>query len=51
MKTYAWFYADDLGEYDIQCTEYCGMGHSEMLAKLHIVPEKEYLTWLVEESD
>jgi len=51
MKTYAWFYADDLGEYDIQCTEYCGMGHSEMLAKLHIVPEKEYLTWLEEESD
>ncbi len=51
MKTYAWFFADDLGDYDIQCTEYCGMGHSEMLAKLHIVSEKEYLTWLEEESD
>ena len=49
METYAWFSADKIGEYDIQCTEYCGTGHSEMLAKLRIVPKDEYLEWLEEE--
>lgn len=51
MKTYAWFQADALGEYDIQCTEYCGTGHSAMTAKLRIVPEKEYLEWLEKEDE
>ena len=50
MDTYAWFYADTIGEYDIQCTEYCGTGHSSMLAKLRIVPKAEYLKWLDEEE-
>lgn len=49
MPTYAWFQADELGEYDIQCTEYCGVDHSLMLAKLRIVPEEEFVTWLEEE--
>lgn len=46
MPTYAWFYADKLGEYDIECAEYCGVDHSAMLAKLKIVPEKDFETWL-----
>jgi len=50
MDTYVWFYADKVGEYDIQCTEYCGVGHSSMLAKLRIVPKVEYLRWLDEEE-
>jgi len=49
MPTYAWFYADKVGEYDILCTEYCGTEHSAMLALLKIVPEDEYKEWL--ESD
>ncbi len=48
MPTYAWFFADKVGEYDIQCTEYCGVNHSAMVAKLRIVPEEEYLAWLAE---
>jgi cytochrome c oxidase subunit II len=51
MKTYAWFQADSLGEYDIQCTEYCGTDHSAMIAKLRIVPEQEYLDWLEKEDE
>jgi cytochrome c oxidase subunit II len=51
MPTYAWFYADEKGEYDIQCTEYCGVGHSEMVAKLRIVDEDEYEKWLEKESE
>lgn len=48
LETYTWFQADRLGEYDILCTEYCGVEHSAMLAKLKIVPEEEYLQWLEE---
>lgn len=48
MATYAWFPADKIGEYDIECTEYCGVDHSAMVAKLKIVPEKEFQTWLLE---
>lgn len=48
MPTYAWFFADKVGEYDIQCTEYCGVSHSAMVGKLRIVAEEEYLAWLAE---
>ncbi len=51
MPTYAWFLADKVGEYDIQCTEYCGVNHSAMVAKLRIVPQEEFDAWLAEESD
>lgn len=51
MPTYAWFFADEKGEYDIQCTEYCGVDHSAMVAKLRIVPQEEFDAWLAKESD
>lgn len=50
MDTYAWFRADKAGEYDILCTEFCGLGHSQMVAKLRIVPEEQYLAWLEEDE-
>lgn len=50
MTTYVWFYADKIGEYDIQCTEYCGVDHSAMLGKLRIVSGDEFETWLEEEE-
>jgi heme/copper-type cytochrome/quinol oxidase subunit 2 len=46
MTTYTWFQADEVGEFDIQCTEYCGTDHSAMVAKLRIVPEDEYEQWV-----
>lgn len=49
MYTYAWFQADDPGEFDIQCTEYCGVDHSAMVAKLRIVPEEEFDIWIEED--
>jgi cytochrome c oxidase subunit II len=51
MPTYAWFFADKVGEYDIQCTEYCGVNHSAMVAKLKIVPQEEFDAWFAKESD
>lgn len=50
MPTYAWFQADKVGEYDIQCTEYCGVDHSYMVAKLKIVPQDEYDVWIEQEE-
>ena len=51
MEKYVWFQADEVGEYDIQCTEYCGVDHSAMLGKLKIIPEDEFNIWIEEDSD
>lgn len=51
MKTYAWFYADKIGNFNVLCTEFCGSGHSNMTADLRIVSEEEYETWLEEDDD
>ena len=51
MPTYAWFFADKVGEYHIQCAEYCGVNHSAMVGKLKIVPQAEFDAWLAKESD
>lgn len=34
------------GEYNVFCTEYCGLDHSKMLAKLKVVSEDEFTRWL-----
>ncbi len=45
METYMWFTAEEEGSYDIFCTEYCGLGHSGMLSKVIVMPEKEFAAW------
>jgi cytochrome c oxidase subunit 2 len=49
MDTYTWFFADEVGEYDVLCAEYCGVEHSGMTALLRIVPESDYQAWLQED--
>jgi len=44
--TSLWFEADKEGEYQVFCTEYCGKGHSIMLAKLKVVSQAEFDKWL-----
>ena len=41
-----WFHTTNVGTYDIECAEYCGLNHSYMLGKVIVVPEKEYLEWV-----
>ena len=43
-----WFDANQAGEYEIFCTEYCGTGHSNMNAKVIVMPQKMYEVWLAE---
>jgi cytochrome c oxidase subunit II len=45
MKTHLWFIANDIGTYDIFCTEYCGVGHSHMLSKVIVMADSDYEKW------
>ncbi len=44
--TTTWFRATQQGEYDLECAEYCGTSHSDMLAKVIVHPPGEFETWL-----
>ena len=37
-----WFEAPEEGVYQVVCTEYCGTGHSNMGAKIHVVSTQRY---------
>ncbi len=41
-----WFRATQSGEYNIFCAEYCGTGHSDMMAQCVVHPPGEYAVWL-----
>lgn len=43
--TYLWFIPTQVGEYEILCTEYCGLLHSSMLAKAKILEQTDYDKW------
>jgi cytochrome c oxidase subunit 2 len=46
MKTMVWFKATQSGAFDILCSQYCGLRHSSMLAKLYAVPGDRFSKWL-----
>jgi cytochrome c oxidase subunit 2 len=46
--TELWFQPTRAGIHQVFCTEYCGKGHSDMLAKIHVDDEAAYQKWLVE---
>ncbi len=45
MNTHMWFNANELGSYDIFCTEYCGTGHSHMLSKVVVMSQDAFDKW------
>ncbi len=45
MQTFLWFQATQTGTFDVLCTQYCGMEHAHMRAKLIVLPEKEFTKW------
>jgi len=45
MKTHLWFSAKNTGEYDIFCTEYCGLNHSHMLSKVVVMNDSDFNSW------
>lgn len=34
-----------IGSYHIFCDQYCGMGHSQMVGKVHVVSQSDYEDW------
>jgi cytochrome c oxidase subunit 2 len=47
---FLWFIANQVGEYDVFCAEYCGMSHSKMLTKVHVVEPADFDKWLETEG-
>ncbi|MDA8179876.1 MAG: cytochrome c oxidase subunit II [Desulfobacteria bacterium] len=43
--TTLWVQPERPGSYQIFCTVYCGTGHSNMLARLIVMPPNEYAAW------
>jgi cytochrome c oxidase subunit 2 len=41
-----WFEAPEKGETAILCTEYCGTGHSDMMATVKVMEEKDFSEWV-----
>ncbi len=44
--TYTWFDATHVGTYDLFCTQFCGVGHSSMLGKVHVLTKVAFDHWL-----
>ncbi|MBP3191074.1 cytochrome c oxidase subunit II [Natronogracilivirga saccharolytica] len=44
--TTTWFQATETGESVLYCSEYCGTGHSDMLATVHVLTQEDFEEWL-----
>ena len=46
IYTSLWFKANRKGKFHVFCAEFCGTGHSAMMAKVNVVSLKEWEEWL-----
>ena len=49
IYTSLWFKANRKGKFHVFCAEFCGTGHSSMLAKVNVVSLEEWEEWLQDE--
>lgn len=47
--TQTWFTATQTGRFQVFCAEYCGQGHSQMLAEVVVMPPQQFDDWLAEQ--
>ncbi len=47
----AWFQATNVGTFDLFCAEYCGTKHSQMIGKVRVLSEQDYMSWIEGASD
>ena len=45
-----WFQPTSSGDYDIQCSEMCGIGHGLMPARLFVRPAAEHAEWMATQA-
>jgi cytochrome c oxidase subunit 2 len=43
-----WFIPGTEGNYDLFCTEYCGLEHSYMFTGVKVMPKEEFETWIAD---
>jgi cytochrome c oxidase subunit II len=48
---FLWFTAFQTGVYQVFCAEYCGLSHSAMWSKVHVVTQEEFDEWLRVEGE
>jgi len=48
--TYYWFEPNKIGEYEVLCAEYCGVGHYGMRGRVFVKSEQDYENWLQEQE-
>ena len=48
--TYYWFEPQKIGEYEVLCAEYCGVGHYGMRGRVFVKNEQDYENWLQEQE-
>ena len=49
--TKQWFNATALGEYEVECAEYCGTDHSYMYSRIVVLPQDKYDAWFNSNAD
>lgn len=49
--TKQWFKADKVGEFEVECAEYCGTDHSYMYSRIVVLPKAEYEAWFNSNAD
>jgi cytochrome c oxidase subunit 2 len=47
-NNFMWFIPQYIGNYEILCTQYCGLLHSNMLSKVRVVEQAEFDRWFAE---
>jgi cytochrome c oxidase subunit 2 len=45
LKKDMWFRAQRAGEFDLFCTEYCGLQHSYMYTGVNVLPQEDFDQW------
>jgi cytochrome c oxidase subunit 2 len=50
-NNFLWFSPTLLGTFDIQCTVMCGVDHSRMLSKVHVLSEDDFKRWYFRDED
>ncbi len=48
---FLWFSAYQTGDYQVFCAEYCGLSHSAMWSKVHVLSQEDFDKWLATEGE
>jgi len=50
VVTYYWFEPTKIGEYEVLCAEYCGVGHYGMRGRVFVKGEQDYENWIQDQE-